>query len=416
MSGLNLTNYDPMLKEHYAPGIVANLAMQKNKAIGMMAKKNKKPGGGREWVQPIQFGMPGGGSTDFPTALAASNNNSQYGVFQVKRAKHYRFAKVDNETIEATADGDMDAFEPAFDEFDRAIEAEGNYLNFRFFRSGGGSIGKMTNTAFNTAVMTLDDAAGVWGVVKGDVLNLSTANGKSGALKAGSLTVASVQRRAGTITFTGNISAGVATAATNDFVFLAGDFLGSGNGGSMAGLIDWIPDTDPSDTFFNVDRSQDPDMLGGLRVDGTDGRPVHELLIDMVVEADNMGAEPDVVLANPRTLGNLSKQLEGKWIIQKGSGYSGSNPDIGYKGWQVELEGHSVTVFSDRCCQVDHLWMLQMDTWTMFSAGPAPNFLQKRAGSIIKVSENADAYEARIGEYANFACKAPGWNVQGRRA
>jgi hypothetical protein len=60
--------------------------------------------------------------------------------------------------------------------------------------------------------------------------------------------------------------------------------------------------------------------------------------------------------------------------------------------------------------------MLQLDTWTMFSAGPAPNFLQKRAGSIIKVSENADGYEARIGEYYNYSCKAPGWNVNGKRA
>jgi hypothetical protein len=408
---MDLSTFDPMLKEHYAPGVVANLAFQKNKALGLMSKSQKKPGGGREWVQPVQFGLPGGGSSDFATAMAAANNASQYGDFIVPRAKHYRLGRVTNEVIEATADGDMDAFEPAFDEFDKVIQAEANYLNFRFFRSKGGNIGRMTNTNFATTVLTLDDPAGTWGVRKGDVLNLASTDGTSGAIRVGSLTVASVQRRAGTITMTGNISAGIATATANDYVFLAGDF-----GGAMAGLIDWLPDSDPSaTTFFGLDRSQEPEMLGGCRVDGTDGRPVHELLIDMVVQVDNLGGTPDTCFANPLALGSLSKQLEGKWIVTQASTAGGAKmADIGYRGWQVTLEGHEITIYSDRTNQKSRLWMLSMDTWTMFSAGPAPNFLQKRAGSIIRVSENYDAYEARVGEYANFACKAPGWNVNGQ--
>lgn len=412
---LDLTAYDPMLKEHYAPGVVANMAFQKNKAIGMMGKSQKRPGGGREWNQPIQYALPGGGSSTFATAIAASNNNSLYTAFKVTRKSHYRLAKVQNEAIEATADGDMDAFEPAFDEFDRAIQAEANYLNFRFFRSGGGYIGRVTNAAFATAVMTLDDAAGVWGVVKGDVLKVAGTDGTSGALRAGSLTVLSVQRTAGTITMTGNLSAGVAAIATNDYVFLDGDFGGSGTGLAPSGLADWIPDAAPSaTTFYSVDRTTEPEMLGGVRVDGTDGRPLHELLVDMTVEIDNMGGEPNVVFAHPRALGSLTKQLEGKWTISQAEGARGAKmADIGYKGWTVTLEGHEITIYSDRCCRVKALYMLQLDTWTMFSAGPAPNFLQKRTGSIIKVSENYDGYESRIGEYVNFACKSPGWNAVG---
>jgi hypothetical protein len=49
----------------------------------------------------------------------------------------------------------------------------------------------------------------------------------------------------------------------------------------------------------------------------------------------------------------------------------------------------------------------------MFHAGPAPGFLTKRAGSMLKVSESTDGYEARIGEYFNFACSVPGYNVVG---
>jgi len=411
---LDPTTFNPMIKEHYAPGPVINMALQNNKAIGLLNKRSKKAegqGGGKYWVQPVQYADPGGGSVDFATANAYTDNESQFVQFQVTRKKHYRVVKVDNEVIEATADGNIDAFEPAFDEFDRAMRAEGNYLNFRFFRGKGGSIGRMTNSSFGTAVMTLDDPAGTWGVRKNDVVTLSATDG-TGSLKSGSLKVASVQRRAGTITFTGNISAGVATAAQNDFVFLAGDY-----NGASSGLVDWAPDAAPSATlFYNVDRTADTDMLGGSRIDGTDGRPVHELLIDMVVALDDLGGEPDIVFANPRALGTLTKQLEGKWVVMKGQGYGGQTADIGYKGWQVTLEGHEVTIFSDRCCQAKRLWMTQMNTWTMFSAGMAPTFIMKRSGNIIKPSESADAWESRIGEYYNFSNKAPGYTCNGQLA
>ncbi len=414
---LDLTVFNPMLKEHYAPLPVINLAFQKNKTMGLMKKKsrNTTSGGGKYWVQPVQTGLPGGGSSTFATAMAATNNNSTYEAFKPTRKRHYRKAQVDNETIEASATGNMDAFEPAMDEFDKAIEAEGNYLNFRLFRSGGGAIGRVTNTNLATTVIALDDAAGVWGARVGDILRLSVADGTSGALKAGTLTVASVQRRAGTITTTANISTGVATAATNDYIFLEGDFLGSGSGGAASGFIDWVPDADPGATpFYDVNRSTEPDYLGGLRVDGTDGRPLAEMLVDMVQEADNLGADPDLVIANPRALGTLTKQLDGKWVIIKAQGYDGKTADIGYKGWQVTMEGHEITIMSDRCCQTKRLWMLDSSTWTVFSAGPMPGFINRRTGSILKVSEQADAYEARIGEYWNVACKAPGFNVNGQ--
>lgn len=412
---LDTTGFNPMLKEHYAPGPVINMAFQKNKATGLMTKRNRKPsgeGGGKYWVQPIQYADPGGGSSDFTTANAYTDNESSFVAFQVTRKKHYRVAKVENEVIEATAEGNVDAFEPAFDEFDRAMRAEGNYLNFRFFRGRGGAIGRMTNATFATAVMTLDDAAGTWAVRKNDVVNLASTDGTSGAIRVGSLKVLSVQRRSGTITFTGNISTGVAAAAQNDYVFLSGDF-----GLAASGLSDWCPDSAPGATsFYGVDRTADEDMLGGLRIDATGGQPTHETLIDMVVAADEIGGEPDVCFANPRALGTLTKQLEGKWVIMKGQGYGGKEAQIGYRGWQVTIEGHEVTIFSDRCCQAKRLWMTQMDTWTMFSAGMAPNFITKRAGSIIKVSETADAYEGRIGEYYNYGNKAPGYTVNGQLA
>ncbi len=412
MAGDTLTTADAILKQHYASGPLLNLASQSNPVFGLISKKNKRTtqsGGGRSWTQPIRISYPGGGSNDFATAMAATNNASGFGVFTVTRKSHYRKAQMQTELLEATETGAEDAFEDMIDELDKSIEAEANYLNFRLFRTQGGYIGRMTNSAFNTTVLTLDDASGAWAVVKNDVLQLSAADGTTGAVKSGTVTVSSVQRSAGTITLTGNISAGVATAAQNDYVFLNGDF-----GQAISGFADWIPDAAPtSTTFYGQDRSVEPEMLGGLRVDASSsGAPTHEILIDMMGQGETFGANFDVIVMHPLATAGMSKQLEGKWVIVKAQNYDG-DADIGYKGWNVSLNGKDVTIITDRVCPQKRAYALQLDTLTMFSAGTAPMFIQKKSGSILKVSENSDAIEARVGEYANLSCKGPGWNCVG---
>src|SRR5688572_6735040 len=104
---LDLTTFDPMLKDHYSPKAVANLAFARNKALGLISKSNKKQAGGRRWIQPIGFALPGGGSSTFSVANAASVN-SAHDAFEVSHVAHYRIPKVSNQVIEQTAGGDVD--------------------------------------------------------------------------------------------------------------------------------------------------------------------------------------------------------------------------------------------------------------------------------------------------------------------
>ena len=412
MSVLDLTAFDPMMKEHYSPFEVARMAMQRNRATGMLAKSQKKMNGGREWVQPIMTALPGGGSSSFSVAVTnATNNVSSYKNFNVTRKSHYRIAKVDNQAIEATATGDEDAFESAFDEFDNGIEAEGNYINFRFFRTTNGEVGQLsTTTNVATPNMVFTDVSAMWGIRAGEVLQSSATLGS--ALRAGTSTIPSGNRVAGTFVLTGNGTAGIAALVNTDFLYLNGDGANAGTGLAASGLADWVPDTAPTSTlFYGVDRTTESDYLGGIRIDGTDGRSIANLLVDAVAAVDNIGGDPDVIWMNPFTFGTLAKQLEGKWVQTSAVGYDGKKlANVGYSGFKVNLNGHDLTIYTDRCCPAKRIYVLTWSTWCMFSAGPAPNFLQKRAGSIIKVSEANDGYEARIGEYYNFSCKAPGYN------
>lgn len=415
MAVTDLAILDPVVKEHYSPFELARMAMQRNKALGMLPKSQKKTtAGGRQWVQPIMTALPGGGASVFSVAITnAQNNTSSYKAFEVTRKSHYRIAKVDNQAIEATATGDDDAFENAFDEFDNAFEAEGNYLNFRFFRTSAGEVGQLNGTV-NVATVNLAfaDPSSMWGIRQGEQIVASAALG--GALRnaGATLTIATVDRTNGAFTTTVAGTTGIAALINTDFIYLNGDILAAGSFLAASGLADWVPDTAPSATlFYGVDRTTEIDYLGGIRISGAGGASIANLLTDAVAACDNIGGDPDTVFMNALTFGTMSKQMEGKWVVTSAVGYDGKKmATIGFKGFSVNLNGKDLTIYTDRCCPVKRIYVLTWATWCMFSAGPAPNFLQKRAGSIIKVSEGNDGYEARIGEYFNFSCKAPGFN------
>jgi expansin (peptidoglycan-binding protein) len=414
---LDQTTFDAMLKDHYADGMVEQIGYSDNPALALFRKSmGSRSVGGRKWIQPVGTRIVNRGSSTFAIANAATSNESRHDAFEPTRAKHYRVARIDNETIEATAGGDIDAFEPALDETEKAIEAESNWANFRIYRSRGGAIGRMTNTAFATTVMTMDDPASLWAISDGDVVRLSANDGTTGALKAGSLTVASIQHAqsggVATITYTAQIGTGITGPAANDYVFLEGDF-----GLAPAGFADYVPDTDAAaaTTLFGFDRSVN-NMMGGQRVNAQ-GSTVSEAIIDMVTAYvnGNNGKKKGgrvVLFMHTFTFGTLSKQTEGKWVMMSSVNYNGAkNATLGIEAFQIRQAGIEVNIVVDRMCPTTRMYMCDVDSWTMFHAGSFPAFLTKKHGNILKVSENADAWECRVGGYLNYVTKKPFANV-----
>lgn len=413
---LDLTTFDAMLKDHYADGMVENIGYSENPALALFRKSTgNRSVGGRKWVQPLGTRLVNRGSSTFSVANAATSNESRHDAFEPTRAKHYRVARIDNETIEATSTGDVDAFEPALDETEKAIEAEANWANFRIYRGRGGWIGRMTNSSFATPIMTVNDPAVIWAVSDGDAIRLSATDGTSGSVRAGTLTAQSVQHAVpggtATITMTANIST-VTSPAQNDYIFLDGDF-----GLAPAGFADYVPDTqaEASTTLFGFDRSVNT-MLGGQRIDAT-GATVSEAVIDACsacANAQNGKTRTGrlVMFMNPFTFGTLSKQIEGKWIVMQSVNYNGTkNATIGVNAFQIRQLGLEVNIVVDRMCPVSRMYLVDVDAWTMFHAGSFPTFLTKKHGNILKPSETADAWECRVGGYLNYCTKRPFTNV-----
>jgi hypothetical protein len=80
----------------------------------------------------------------------------------------------------------------------------------------------------------------------------------------------------------------------------------------------------------------------------------------------------------------------------------------------VKIQGPAgpIECFADRNCQAATAFLLQMNTWCIYSLGAVPRILRYGDGLEMLRLGNADASEARIGSYANVGCKAPGWNSQ----
>jgi hypothetical protein len=155
------------------------------------------------------------------------------------------------------------------------------------------------------------------------VLQASTANG-GGAVKAGSLTVVAVNRDSGVVTMSGNLSAGIATIAQNDFVFAKGDY-----DAKVKGLQAWLPPTAPTsgDNFFSVDRSADVTRLAGIRFDGS-AMPIEEALISAASRVAREGGKPTHCFMNYSDYADLEKALGSKvqYIDLK------ATADVGFRG------------------------------------------------------------------------------------
>lgn len=411
MAILNLTTYDPILKQHYSNKRIFAMAALKNALFAVLEKKTNA--GGKFFFQPVDFEDPIGGSADLSVALT-NTGASSYEDFHVYRKKNYQVAKVDNETIEASQ-GDANAFMPAMKEISRAFRRAGRRYGIQVYRPGGGYCGRLeSGTTLTGAVANLDDHADCFNFQKGSKVGFSADPG-TGSLRGTPtyLTVSSINREGGTVTFTANLNT-VTGIADTDYMFFEGD-----HASNMQGLADWVPDTAPTSTLFcNVDRTQDVDRLGGLRRTCA-GEPLLESLIKMTATSSKHGADPDLAPINPEVLSDLLLEMEGKVSIERTTMGAKARDrknrsmkvDIGFDAVRVNVGGHDVDLLKDVNCPTNRLYVLQMDTWTIISAGPAPQFLNR--DGLLQRGSTSDDYEVRVGGYANLSCSAPGFNHVG---
>lgn len=365
-----------------------------------MVKKSTDFGGKYKPI-PIQIGVSQGRSATFANAQANQTSDVLESFF-LTRVSDYSIATIDNQTMLASRTDKMSFLEGAKLVIDGAIRSITLSLSSALFRSGTGTIGRISD--ITTGVITLSNANDVVQFEVGMTLQANATDG--GTPRAALGYVIEVNRSAGTVTVASSGQGGSAATptswTTNDYLLVQGDL-----NAKIKGLAAWIPAAAPSaTTFFGVDRTTDITRLGGNRFDGGD-ESIEEALIDASSLLAREGGKADVAIMNFSSYSALEKSLGSKvqYVDMKHD-----RAEIAFRGIMVNGANSMIKVFPDRNQLPQTAHLLQMNTWALESLGDAPQILRYGDGLEMLRVANADAGEVRVGYYAQLRTNAPGWN------
>jgi hypothetical protein len=395
------TSLSAVLKTLYPQSAIKELCYDNNPLLGLVKKKTDF--GGKNGTVSLRYAAQGGRSSVFATAQTNRSPNL-YEDFIITRAKDYAVGGIDTEALRA-AKGNKNALI-------EGLEAEMKGLTYSITRSlcaslygnGGGAVGQIASGSASTTITLTNPADVVWFEV-GDVIEASDDDGTTGSLHAGSNEITAVDRDAGTLTAAVQWDTAITGLGANDYLFHAGDF-----GAKLTGLAGWLPASAPTsgDSFFGVDRSADTVRLAGIRFNGAGG-PIEEVLQGAMARAFREGARVDTVLMNPVDMNSLTISLGSRTQYIRAT--SGDMPEVGYEAAKIVAPSGSAKVIADPNCPQGTAYGLQMDTWTLWSLGDCPGFLDDDGNKMLRDSD-ADSLQVRLGYYANLYCDAPGFNVR----
>lgn len=393
---LDVNSFLYSLKQIYTTDKVENMVYKDNPAFALLPKYEQF--GGETLPVPVIYGNPQGRSATFSNAIA--NQTDSKGVkFLLSRVSDYAIAQFSNEVMMASQGNSYAFLEAAKLQMDGALQALSNAHGADIFRTGSGSRGQI-GSGESTATITLKNPEDVVQFEVGMTLVSSTADG-GGSVKSGSAVIVGIDRTNGTLTFGAALNTYIATVAANDYLFVQGDY-----DKKCKGFGAWIPATAPtSSSFFGVDRTADVTRLGGLRLD-ISAKPLEEGLIDGARLVAREGGTPDYIFMSFNRYAQLEKALGSKVQYVEVM----ANADIGFRGLQIQGPKSPIKVIPDRNCPDDRAFMLQLDSWKIYSLGKLAQIINGDGVSMLRTASE-DAFQVRLASYFNVGCRAPGYNI-----
>jgi hypothetical protein len=403
MAALDLTSFEAALKVHYTDLRVKNLVYRNNPFLAAVPKYEFF--GGKNLPIPVQYGVPQGRSATFADANA-NQTPGNYTDYVLTRVRNYAIASIGNETLEASV-GNANAFmEAASSEIDGALRSLTQDLAGNLYRDQLGVRGNISAAGYAGTTLTLANPANVT-EFELDMQIVTNPNADGSGLMSGPQPITAINRD------TGEITLAVAIGGAGDFLFQLGDTSATpapAGPKKAAGLAAWLPEVAPvagDPAFFGVLRERDSSRLAGQRYDGT-AETIEEAMIGAGSLLFREGGRPDVCFMNPLSYSELIKSLGSKVVYDLMR--SSDVADVFFEAVRIHLPSGSAMVVADPNCPSGRAYMLQMDTWKMYSLGMAPKILMTDGLRFLR-ENNADAVEVRAGYYAQLGCTAPGWNA-----
>lgn len=405
MASATPTTHDAIIKHLYPNPDDVLVAMYENNTLLAMLKK-EFDGYGKNWHMPVRIAHTTGRSHTFTNAKT-NKAGSSVVEYQINVTSNYSLYSVDGRLQRQTSNS-KGAFVEAFAfELESAMDAFKRNMGYEPYLNGGGAIGQV-GSGQTTQTITLLNINDIVKFEKGQVLKASANDGTSGSVRAGSVTVASVDRDLGKVTCTvatWDNASGIPTIAANDYLFTDGDF-----GLGIKGLEAWCPATAPTggDSFFGLDRSQDVVRLAGSRLDLRTLGPEEQVQKMAQVSARNGGKMSHAffndldMLALILALGSR-RQIANTEVEAK----------IGFEGVKVATGYGTVECYADLNATQGVGWGLELKNWSLKGPGQFP-FIDARDGNRLLREDQADAYEGRIIGYYQMVAQKVAGTVRGR--
>lgn len=341
------------------------------------------------------------------TSAQSRASAPQYRRFSLTRSKNYQVFRIEGEAIEAAKNDVGSLVRTLDDEIKGSINNITKDLAVNMFRGRSGNIGSIGSVVGGPpATITLSNVADVTSFEVGMILVASATSTGANRNTPATATITKVNRATGVLTFADGTFAGTNWAAA-DFLSVSGDNANnSGSGNKALGLADWLPVTDPSggENFLDVDRSVDRTRLAGIPLDISSYLP-EEGALYAVMECDRNGARPRDFVVNHTDYQSVLNSLGTKAVTK----YEGTG-QVGFQTIQINGPKGPVSMYLDQDCPAGVGYCLDMRAWKLYSLGPAPKMLELDGLPMLRLTDD-DAYEGRMGYYANLGCTAPGFNA-----
>lgn len=339
---------------------------------------------------PWAVGYTAAEATSMNTAVGIANAQTQRRKPKIDWFKRYFIEDVDLAEAAYSQDKDVAATDVLIDAVKKTMIIASEAAEKFLWGTGYGDQGKIksyTNPSGNTYVLTLASAADAWkwqtnfkGVSKQTVNNAS--------MRAGTFTVTSTDPINGTVTVLGD---GTWAPNNNDFIGRYGVMAASTAMVTWPGIPAFNPDVNnrpqANESFFGVDRSENPLAMAGIAIDCT-GQPVKQALNTLLQYMSNVkGRRIDTGLLNFADYGRLLDDLGSNRVNLSVEGEMGVNFDgVRFMGPSGPLNVVPATFVPQGRVQVG-------DISTLHIKSPDPKFIDQKAenGAFIEVQDNDTA-------------------------
>lgn len=403
MASANTTSKLTLLKRLWGSK-VAEPMYKKCKALNMAKKDTKFGGEGRYVIVAITAAASGG--ANFADALATQEASREIRFF-VTHKKEYVVWSLQRDVIKRSMGDNNAVMEVLKRELKKAKDKFDIRMAKRIYGTNGGHVARFST--YSTTVGTLSNRSDIAAFEKYNQYGFASDDGSAaapaGLRNSGGVpvyrTVSSVDRSAGTVTFTETLAT-VPSITTTDYVFWRGDYANV-----MTGFRGWNPTSAPSggESFFGYDRTTD-DMVrvSGLRVSAAS--TFLETLVDAAAEGaiNGISGENLACLMNPLDYAKLEKEL--------GSNAKEYDVDatVGFKAIKIQSQIGAISIIAETWVPQGFGWLADFGEIYLRTAGECPDDITDTSGGLL-VDYSDDAKQGRLGAYGNIFFENPGENI-----